>query len=94
MLIPAFEMIGFTQAENAADEDRVNNETMDIETIIQNYIYTDDQAVAGTGFANVNNNFAAIDPADRSENLDLRVLRSGTGAYSHNSTISVQNNTF
>ena len=72
LLIPAFEMIGFTQAENAADEDRVNNETMDIETIIQNYIYTDDQAVAGTGFANVNNNFAAIDPADRSENLDLR----------------------
>ena len=93
-LIPAFEMIGFTLAEDVADEERVNNETMDTETIIQNYIYTDDQSVSGTGFANINNNFATIDPADMSQNLDLRVLRSGTGAYSHNSTISVQNNTF
>ena len=86
-------MIGLILAEDVADEERVNNETMDIETIIQNYIYTDDQAVAGTGFANINNNFATIDPAGMSQNLDLRVLRSGTGAYSHNSTITVQNNT-
>ncbi len=34
-----------------------------------------------------------MNPADMSQNLDLRVLRSGTGAYSHNSTISVQNDT-
>lgn len=94
MIILAFEMIGFAQAESAADEDMVNNETMDIETIIQNFIYTDEQAVAGTGFANINDNFATQDPDDRSQNLDLRVLRSGTGAYSHNSTISVQNDTY
>ena len=94
LLIPAFEMIGFTLAEDVADEERVNNETMDTETIIENYIYADDQSVSGTGFANINNNFATINPADMSQNLDLRVLRSGTGAYSHNSTISVQNNTF
>ena len=91
--ILAFEMIGFTLAENAADEEMVNNETMDTITVIQNYIYADEQAVAGTGFTNINNNFATIDPADMSQNLDLRVLRSGTGTYSHNSTTSVQNNT-
>ena len=93
-LILTFEMVGFTLAENAADEEMVNNETMDIETIVQNYMYTEDQAVAGNGFTNINDNFATIDPADLSQNLDLRVLRSGTGAYSHNSTISVQNDTF
>ena len=90
-LILTFEMVGFTLAENAADEEMVNNETMDLETVVQNYLYTDDQAVAGTGFTNINNNFATFNPADMSPNLDLRLLRSGSGAYSHNSTISVQN---
>ena len=73
-LILTFEMVGFTLAENAADEEMVNNETMDLETVVQNYLYTDDQAVAGTGFTNINNNFATFNPADMSPNLDLRLL--------------------
>ncbi len=85
--------LGLALAENAADEEAVDKGTMDLETIIQGSLYTADQFVTGTGFANIYNNLAILNPDDNSQVLNLKILDSGTGAYSHNSYVYVQNNT-
>jgi hypothetical protein len=85
--------IGFALAENDADEEMVNNETMDLITVVGGFSFTSDQSVAGTGFANINSNVAIENSTDGSQILSVSDLSSGTGAYSHNSTIYAQNNT-
>lgn len=90
VLVLALEMVGFALAENVADEERVDNGTMDLVTTLQGSLFTEDQSVAGNGFANVNNNYAVVNP-DGSQVLNLKDLRSGSGSYSHDTSISVQN---
>jgi hypothetical protein len=94
LFILAGEIIGFALAQDDADQEMVDNETLDIMTITQNYMYSDDQAVFGTGFANINSNFATPDPDDPTPILDLKVRRSGSGTYSHNSSIALENDSF
>jgi hypothetical protein len=65
---------------------------MDLETIVEGSLYTSDQSVTGTGLANIYNNLVVVDPDDKSQVLNLKILTSGTGAYSHNSYVYVQNN--
>ncbi|VVB63599.1 Uncharacterised protein [uncultured archaeon] len=93
LLILASEMIGLALAEDATDEEMVNNGTMDLVTVVGGFSFTSDQSVAGTGFANINSNVATASSADGSQILSVRDLRSGTGAYNYSSTIYAQNNT-
>jgi len=66
---------------------------MDLETIIEGSLYTSDQSVTGIGLANIYNNLVIVNPDDESNVLNLKTLGSGTGAYSQNSYVYVQNNT-
>lgn len=91
MLISALVTLGVALAENAADEDWVNNGTLGLETIVQGYVFTSDQSVSGVGFANSNSNLAVVNP-DGSRSLNLKSLGSGSGYYSHNSSTLVQDN--
>jgi hypothetical protein len=86
-------MTGLALADEAADEAAVNNGTLGLVTEISGTLFTADQSVSGTGFANTNNNLAVLDPDDNSRVLYLRVVGSGSGYYSHNSSITVVNNT-
>lgn len=90
VLISVLVTLGVALAENAADEDRVNNGTMDpFGTVVQGSIFTSDQSVSGFGFANSNSNLAVVN-SDGSQNLNLKSIGSGSGYYSHNSSIHVQ----
>jgi hypothetical protein len=84
--------LGVALAEDAADEEMVDSGTMDpIYTITEGSLYTADQSVTGSGFANIYNNLVVVDPDDKSQVLNLKILTSGTGAYSHDSYVYVQN---
>jgi hypothetical protein len=83
--------LGLALAEDVADEERVDNGTMDPVTTVQGYVYTADQSVSGVGFASIYGNLSSVDP-DGSRPLNLRVISSGSGSYSHNSSIYIQNN--
>ena len=84
--------LGVALAEDAADEEMVDSGTMDpIYTITEGTLYTADQSVTGSGFANIYNNLVVVDPDDKSQVLNLKILTSGTGAYSHDSYVYVQN---
>jgi hypothetical protein len=91
VLIAALVMVGYALAENAVDEAKVDKETMDIITTIQGTLFNSEQSVSGVGLANVNSNLATIDSGG-SKSLALKSLGSGTGSYSHNSTVYVQDN--
>ena len=91
LILLTLDLTGLTLAENAADEERVNNGTMDLVTIVQGYLFEADQSIEGTGFANINSNLANAN-SDGSQVLNLGVLGSGSGFYSHNSSIYIQNN--
>jgi hypothetical protein len=91
VLIFALELGGFVLAENAADEESVDNGTMAITTIVTGIIYTSDQSIVGTGFANTDSNLGVVS-SDGSQILNLRNLGSGSGFYGHNSSIYVRNN--
>jgi len=92
LILLALDMTGLALAENVADEERVDNGTMDLVTIVHGYLFKADQSVDGTGFANVNNNLASVSSDDGSPVLNLGVISSGSGSYSHNSSIYVQYN--
>jgi hypothetical protein len=92
LILLAIGLIGFVLAEDAADEEMVDNGTMDLVTTVHGYVYTADQSVAGTGFANIHSNLGSVNPDDGSQVLNLKVLDSGSGYYSHNSSITVMNN--
>ena len=74
LIFLALEMVGVALAENAVYDDMVNNSTMDLVTKVQGYIYTADQSVSVTGFANINSNLASVNPNDGSEVLNPRPL--------------------
>ena len=95
VLILALEIVGVALADNAADEEQmVDNGTMALVTIVQGSLFTADQSVEGTGFANVYKRLEVVDPSDKSQVLIIKNLGSGTGAYSDSSYIYVQNNTY
>jgi hypothetical protein len=84
--------LGVALAEDPADEAKVNNGTKDLVTTTQGSVYESDQSVTGTGLANIYNNLAVVNPKDNSQVLNLKILTSGTGDYSHDSYVYVQNN--
>ena len=64
--------LGVALAEDAADEEKVDSGTMDpIYTITEGTLYTADQSVTGSGFANIYNNLVVVDPDDKSQVLNL-----------------------
>lgn len=83
--------LGVALAENASDEEMVDNGTMDLVTIVQGYAYTQDQSVSGVGFASIYGDLSSVDP-DGSRPLNLKVLTSGSGSYRRESSTYVQNN--
>jgi hypothetical protein len=92
LLIILVGTVGVALAENAVDEARVDNGTMDLLTTIEGTLFVADQSVSGTGFTNINNNFGVVDPDDKDQVLNLKTLSSGTGDYKHSNYIYVQNN--
>lgn len=82
--------MGVALAENASDEEMVDNGTTELGTIVQEYVYTQDQSVSGVGFASIYGDLSSVDP-DGSRSLNLKVLSSGSGLYRRDSSVYVQN---
>jgi hypothetical protein len=64
----------------------------DLENISQNFTYDSTQSISGNGFVQ-NYDILAGTNSDGSKVIDLKVLGSGSGTYSRNSTTHVQNST-
>lgn len=91
-MIIALGTFGLALAEDAADEVNVDSGTIDLEDTIAGSYFASDQSITGTGLANIYNNLGVVDPDDGSQVLNLKILTSGTGGYSHSSYVYVQNN--
>lgn len=90
-LILALGMVGSALAENAVDEARVDNGTMDLETVIHGFYFLSDQSVSGVGLV-AGYTYYDAPSSDGTPAIALKAFSSGTGSYSHNSSTIVRNN--